>query len=205
MSVFDLGRPPSPFSPDLTGTERCNEAVSKLKEKFDIVVNIQGDEPLIEPEIIDEVANCLKNSPEAVYSTACTPLKHEDVELKQRVKCITDKVGTAVLSSLCSHCVHERLRCCEPLSERLCHILLSRSDPSQQEGRGRRLPCTFQGQALHAAPWAPVLRQRLPEDLREAPSNSADGKWGVTCSRFEHSLLTVRFIHSSWKIWSNLR
>ena len=49
------------------GTERCNEAVSKLSESYDIVVNIQGDEPLIEPEIIDEVAETLKNSPDAVY------------------------------------------------------------------------------------------------------------------------------------------
>jgi 3-deoxy-manno-octulosonate cytidylyltransferase (CMP-KDO synthetase) len=49
------------------GTERCNEAITKLGGKYDIVVNIQGDEPLIEPEIIDEVAETLKNSPDAVY------------------------------------------------------------------------------------------------------------------------------------------
>ena len=55
------------FSTCLTGTERCNEAVAKLGGKYDIVVNIQGDEPLIEPEIIDEVAETLKNSPDAVY------------------------------------------------------------------------------------------------------------------------------------------
>ncbi|QDZ19503.1 3-deoxy-manno-octulosonate cytidylyltransferase [Chloropicon primus] len=81
------------------GTERCNEAVSKLKESYDIVVNIQGDEPLIEPEIIDEVAETLKNSPDAVYSTPCTPLKHDEVELRQRVKCITDQQGYAIYFS----------------------------------------------------------------------------------------------------------
>lgn len=51
------------------GTQRCSEALDALKESFDIVVNIQGDEPLIEPEIIDEVVLSLKNSPDAVYST----------------------------------------------------------------------------------------------------------------------------------------
>ncbi|KAL0328484.1 UNVERIFIED_CONTAM: 3-deoxy-manno-octulosonate cytidylyltransferase, mitochondrial [Sesamum calycinum] len=37
------------------GTERCNEALQKLGKKYDVVVNIQGDEPLIEPEIIDGI------------------------------------------------------------------------------------------------------------------------------------------------------
>ena len=41
--------------------------MARLGGKYDIVVNIQGDEPLIEPEIIDEVAETLKNSPDAVY------------------------------------------------------------------------------------------------------------------------------------------
>lgn len=46
-----------------TGTERCTEALQKLREKFDIVVNIQVDEPLIEPEIIDGVVKALQVFP----------------------------------------------------------------------------------------------------------------------------------------------
>ena len=42
------------------GTERCNEALHKLEKKYDIVVNIQGDEPLIEPEIIDGIVKALQ-------------------------------------------------------------------------------------------------------------------------------------------------
>jgi 3-deoxy-manno-octulosonate cytidylyltransferase (CMP-KDO synthetase) len=42
------------------GTERCSEALQKLRKKFDIVVNIQGDEPLMEPEIIDGVVKTLQ-------------------------------------------------------------------------------------------------------------------------------------------------
>lgn len=45
-----------------TGTERCNEALLKLKKKYDVVVNIQGDEPLIEPDIIDGVVKLLQVS-----------------------------------------------------------------------------------------------------------------------------------------------
>mmetsp|Transcript_18628 Transcript_18628/g.60743 ORF Transcript_18628/g.60743 Transcript_18628/m.60743 type:complete len:283 (-) Transcript_18628:279-1127(-) len=81
------------------GTERCNEAASKLKERYDIVVNIQGDEPLIEPEIIDDVVQSLKDTPDAVYSTPCTPLKKEEVKMLGRVKCITDLNGYAIYFS----------------------------------------------------------------------------------------------------------
>lgn len=49
------------------GTERCDEACRNLGGEWDIVVNIQGDEPLIEPEIIDGVIEALQQSPEAVY------------------------------------------------------------------------------------------------------------------------------------------
>lgn len=49
------------------GTERCEEAVRQLGERYDLVVNIQGDEPLIEPECIDAVVTALQDSPDAVY------------------------------------------------------------------------------------------------------------------------------------------
>jgi 3-deoxy-manno-octulosonate cytidylyltransferase (CMP-KDO synthetase) len=45
---------------DNIGSERCFEALKKLEKRYDIVVNIQGDEPLIEPEIIDGVVMALQ-------------------------------------------------------------------------------------------------------------------------------------------------
>jgi len=46
-------------SPDhINGTERCGEVVDQLTEEFDIVLNIQGDEPFIHPEQIDQLADC---------------------------------------------------------------------------------------------------------------------------------------------------
>lgn len=44
----------------LVGTERCYEALQKLDKKYDMVVNIQGDEPLLEPEIIDGIVKALQ-------------------------------------------------------------------------------------------------------------------------------------------------
>eukprot|EP01018_Ginkgo_biloba_P024188 Gb_15377 [translate_table: standard] len=81
------------------GTERCNEALGKLKKKYDIVVNIQGDEPLIEPEIIDGVVKALQGAPDAVFSTAVTSLNPEDGLDPNRVKCVVDNHGYAIYFS----------------------------------------------------------------------------------------------------------
>ncbi|KAJ1381513.1 Nucleotide-diphospho-sugar transferase [Sesbania bispinosa] len=81
------------------GTERCNEALQKLGKKYDIVVNIQGDEPLIEPEIIDGVVKALQAAPDAVFSTAVTSLKPEDAHDPNRVKCVVDNCGYAIYFS----------------------------------------------------------------------------------------------------------
>ncbi|XP_078429037.1 nucleotide-diphospho-sugar transferases superfamily protein isoform X2 [Wolffia australiana] len=83
----------------LNGTERCNEALQKLGKNYDIVVNIQGDEPLIEPEIIDGVVQALQTSKDAVFSTAVTSLKPEDGADTNRVKCVVDNRGYAIYFS----------------------------------------------------------------------------------------------------------
>ena len=50
-------------SPDCaTGSDRCWDLYSSLKnkgEQFDIIVNIQGDEPLVNPEHIDRLVAAL--------------------------------------------------------------------------------------------------------------------------------------------------
>ncbi|HYC39004.1 MAG TPA: 3-deoxy-manno-octulosonate cytidylyltransferase [Chitinophagaceae bacterium] len=42
-----------------SGTERCHEAFQQINEPFDYVINIQGDEPLVAAEQIDELAAVL--------------------------------------------------------------------------------------------------------------------------------------------------
>jgi CMP-2-keto-3-deoxyoctulosonic acid synthetase len=56
------------------GTVRCHEAVTKLPGEYDVVINIQGDEPLIEPQIIDDCVRALQNSPNSVYRHAISIL-----------------------------------------------------------------------------------------------------------------------------------
>ncbi|MBT3571821.1 MAG: 3-deoxy-manno-octulosonate cytidylyltransferase [Flavobacteriales bacterium] len=43
-----------------SGTDRCNEVVQNLTENYDVVVNIQGDEPYINPVQINEIIELFK-------------------------------------------------------------------------------------------------------------------------------------------------
>jgi len=54
-----------------SGSDRLAEASQLLELKHDdIVINVQGDEPLIDPELINQVALLLQNRPTASMSTA---------------------------------------------------------------------------------------------------------------------------------------
>lgn len=41
-----------------TGTDRCYEALTKLSETYDVIINIQGDEPFISTDQIEALKNC---------------------------------------------------------------------------------------------------------------------------------------------------
>lgn len=59
----------------VSGTDRLEEVVRKLGLDADHrVVNVQGDEPLIPPELIDQVADNLERYPDAAISTLCERL-----------------------------------------------------------------------------------------------------------------------------------
>ncbi|MCC2522391.1 3-deoxy-manno-octulosonate cytidylyltransferase [Vibrio coralliilyticus] len=83
-----------------SGTERLAEVVKVMNIPDDhVIVNVQGDEPLIPPAIITQVANNLANS-QAPMATLAVEVSHEDeVFNPNAVKVLTDKDGYAMYFS----------------------------------------------------------------------------------------------------------
>lgn len=49
-----------------SGTDRIHEAYNKLEEKYDIVVNVQGDEPFVAPQQLELLKTCFTDSETAI-------------------------------------------------------------------------------------------------------------------------------------------
>lgn len=60
-----------------SGTDRCLEALEKTPGKFDVIINIQGDEPFIDPTQITDVANCF-NDEDTDIATLVKKVHHVD-------------------------------------------------------------------------------------------------------------------------------
>jgi 3-deoxy-manno-octulosonate cytidylyltransferase (CMP-KDO synthetase) len=84
-----------------SGTDRIAEAAAALGLKDgDIAVNVQGDEPLIDPGLIGEVAEALERLPEAAVSTACHAIRDEaSLSNPNVVKVVMDARGMALYFS----------------------------------------------------------------------------------------------------------
>lgn len=54
----------------ISGTDRCNEAVQSLNKTYDLIINVQGDEPIINPKIIDEIINTFDNINDEIITVA---------------------------------------------------------------------------------------------------------------------------------------
>jgi 3-deoxy-manno-octulosonate cytidylyltransferase (CMP-KDO synthetase) len=85
----------------LSGTDRIAEVAQNLNwHDDDIVVNVQGDEPLIDPQLIQEVALTLAHSKDAVMATACHAIHDEAAMLNPNiVKVVMDANGNALYFS----------------------------------------------------------------------------------------------------------
>ena len=69
-----------------SGTDRIAEVVRKSAPDADVIVNIQGDEPDIDPAAIDLVASLLIDNPETEMATLCAPI--DDVDVLRDPSCV---------------------------------------------------------------------------------------------------------------------
>lgn len=84
-----------------SGSDRLAEACALLGlDGDDIVVNVQGDEPLIDPALIDAAAHLLAARPDCVMSTAAHPIASaEEFANPNVVKAVVDAQGRALYFS----------------------------------------------------------------------------------------------------------
>ncbi|MBU3576903.1 3-deoxy-manno-octulosonate cytidylyltransferase [Polynucleobacter sp. UK-Kesae-W10] len=84
-----------------TGTDRLAEVAQLLKLPNNaLVVNVQGDEPLIPPELINEVAQTLANHGQCAISTVAVPIEDvREIANPNVVKVVLNRVGEALYFS----------------------------------------------------------------------------------------------------------
>lgn len=79
------------------GSSRAAEIASKINA--DVFINIQGDEPMISPDVIDQLADCFKDSSVEVATLAVRKSGSEDYENPNVVKVVCDAAGNALYFS----------------------------------------------------------------------------------------------------------
>lgn len=82
-----------------SGTDRCAEVLEKSVDKFDVVINIQGDEPFIHHGQIDQVIACF-NNPDAEIATLVKVISEErELDNRNIPKVVIQKSGKALYFS----------------------------------------------------------------------------------------------------------
>ncbi len=80
-----------------SGTDRIAEVAADLEEE--IIVNVQGDEPLIKPEMVDKAINLLQEDKKIKMSTLAAPMSQEDIQDENIVKVVRDLNNQALYFS----------------------------------------------------------------------------------------------------------
>lgn len=82
-----------------SGTDRVAEVARRMPDA-EIIVNVQGDEPEIEPAAIDLAIELLEGQPDAVMATLATPIRRRELlEDPACVKVVFDQAGRAMYFS----------------------------------------------------------------------------------------------------------
>ena len=98
-AVLNFGGKAVMTSPDHpSGTDRLAE-VALMYPDVDVIVNVQGDEPMIPPEVIDRLAEVFNSDADLNMATMKVVMDEEDYENPAAVKVVTDQQGHALYFS----------------------------------------------------------------------------------------------------------
>ena len=82
-----------------SGSDRIAEVISR-RDDFEYIINLQGDEPLINPKAIELLINSVKNNDKADISTLVRPIENiSEYENPNVVKCVLNKYNYAMYFS----------------------------------------------------------------------------------------------------------
>lgn len=81
-----------------SGTERCGEVIEKYND-YDIVVNIQGDEPLIRPEQLTDLVAVFKSETVEIGTIVKAMSNEADIRNPNRIKVVLDKAKNGIYFS----------------------------------------------------------------------------------------------------------
>lgn len=82
-----------------SGTDRCHEVLNALKEEYDVIVNIQGDEPYIDPAQIEMVVRAFENPQTEISSLAKKITQSEELFSPNAVKVVVGDFHQALYFS----------------------------------------------------------------------------------------------------------
>ena len=164
-----------------TGTDRLAQVAQLLKlSASTLVVNLQGDEPLIPPELINQVAQTLANNPQCAIATVAVPISdRSEIDNPNVVKVVLNRAHEAMYFSRASIPFVRDTQSAHK-TEYLRHlgIYAYRADflqaytrlepaPSEQAEALEQLRALWNGYriAVHIASEAPPAGVDTPEDL----------------------------------------
>lgn len=82
-----------------TGTDRCAEVIRQLDDDFDVVINIQGDEPLVDPRQLDSLLTVFEDASVDIATLASRAITLEEVVNPNRIKLVVDHEQKALYFS----------------------------------------------------------------------------------------------------------
>ncbi len=81
-----------------SGTERCGEVV-KTYNDYDVVVNIQGDEPLVDPEQLSQLVSAFQDNEVDIATLGTSQIEEGELEDNNRIKVVVNHMGDALYFS----------------------------------------------------------------------------------------------------------
>jgi 3-deoxy-manno-octulosonate cytidylyltransferase (CMP-KDO synthetase) len=81
-----------------SGTDRCAEVLSRNRD-YDLVINIQGDEPLVDFRQLDALIEAFQDPSVQIVTLATENSTEEDLQNPNRIKVVTDKSNNAIYFS----------------------------------------------------------------------------------------------------------